>query len=480
MAQQHRLSPSGPYLALEPSPVVANLTELAAYSELPDLVWVESLLCYWHRNATSTLAPDGITVIAAQPAGNWERMSETSSPVWRSIIVWTVDTTGPGDDEAAGDALAPLATVAEIRRRWGQERPHFDTIIVINVIGDVAEDVVLRADVSGAGIIYFNAVAPTIVVEGATIATAQSWNYATGANGQPSLVTSGDIVSWDAYRATSGFRLHRPVDDFYGWDMGSVAGVLSDGRVTLLGKEIAAPGPDGLTTANLMVGDVINIEKLQQLQGLTLDVQRLDFQPAVGAIAAVVSGWWIKGAPAGLARVNVQGQTGPVTSNGIAPLFLFCSIATALVGSGGGVALNMCSFQGANDLNVRVNGGGVAAPDTMQFRNCDVNLFGTITTSRLTVVNSKVYGPGSSLAVFDSSISGLVIDFASEVYIAQIYGDGAASFGIDVDGVCYYASGTPPKATGTGGDNLIGGVVVANGALPSITAANNAMIVALP
>ena len=96
---------------------VTNLTALAALAPpSPDLVWVASLLCFWHRNSTSLIAPDGITVVAALSGGNWERMVPTTAVDWLSQATWRIDP-ALGNDENAGGTLAPLATFAELNRR---------------------------------------------------------------------------------------------------------------------------------------------------------------------------------------------------------------------------------------------------------------------------------------------------------------------------------------------------------------------------
>ena len=71
-----RLSPSGRdvSVATTEESLVADLATLALVPSESgtDLVWVDSLLCYFHRNRFSTVASDGITVI---PAIGFERDS---------------------------------------------------------------------------------------------------------------------------------------------------------------------------------------------------------------------------------------------------------------------------------------------------------------------------------------------------------------------------------------------------------------------
>ncbi len=96
---------------------VVDLAALAALgASTPNLCWVESLKCYWHRDLASVLAPDGITVVAALGGGNWERIVPTTSLDWLSQAAWAIDPVG-GDDENNGGPGAPLATTAELDRR---------------------------------------------------------------------------------------------------------------------------------------------------------------------------------------------------------------------------------------------------------------------------------------------------------------------------------------------------------------------------
>ena len=111
-----RIPPMGPFTTDEAQVAsVANLAALAALVDA-DLAWVQSLLCYFHRNASSTLVPDGITIIAAATAANWEWMTETTAPDWLAQLGWTIDS-ATGNDENAGGAAAPLATFDELQRR---------------------------------------------------------------------------------------------------------------------------------------------------------------------------------------------------------------------------------------------------------------------------------------------------------------------------------------------------------------------------
>lgn len=139
MGAELRLSPSGPPRLAGGDYTVANLTALAAIPNTkPSLYWVTSLLCYWKRNPTSTLVPDGITVIAAVGGGNWERMINTTARDWLSEGFWFIDPVA-GNDEAAGTAIGtPLRTLEEISRRLSAG-PILQNIVIEYAAGTVVE-----------------------------------------------------------------------------------------------------------------------------------------------------------------------------------------------------------------------------------------------------------------------------------------------------------------------------------------------------
>ena len=190
----HRLSPSGPYLT---APEVANLAAFRDVSS--DLVWVESLLCYWHLNATSALAPDGITVIAAATAGNWERITSTTAPDWLAQAAWTIDP-ALGDDENAGGAATPLASFDELNRRLsvGAIQQDVTAVVVASV-----DHCYLELDL---GDFHF-----TIEGEPTTVLTDEIATYADRNHATPvaSRTTAVGIADWTPYegmriRVTAG------------------------------------------------------------------------------------------------------------------------------------------------------------------------------------------------------------------------------------------------------------------------------------
>lgn len=129
-----RLSPSGRdvSVATTEESLVADLATLALVPSESgaDLVWVDSLLCYFHRNRFSTVASDGITVIPAIGGGNWERIVSSTSTEFLHRREWYLS--DAGDDENAGTALQPLRTFEELTRRLsvGELQDSVDVVVL--------------------------------------------------------------------------------------------------------------------------------------------------------------------------------------------------------------------------------------------------------------------------------------------------------------------------------------------------------------
>ena len=81
----------------------------------------------------------------------------------------------------------------------------------------------------------------------------------------------------------------------------------------------------------------------------------------------------------------------------------------------------------------------------------------------------------------DTAAYAVWVDFSSQVGFDDVWGAQAgAGDGFRIDGRAFYDT-TAELATlvvGAGNDTLIGGAAIAYGALPSVNAANNAMLVA--
>lgn len=104
---------------------VAAFTNLAALSASSvtidnngEFAYVLSVKDLWIYNSSSALTTDGITVIAANGPGRWER-SNLGSVDWRSQATWYVDAVAGNDERNGLTSGTALKTFAELTRRWG-------------------------------------------------------------------------------------------------------------------------------------------------------------------------------------------------------------------------------------------------------------------------------------------------------------------------------------------------------------------------
>lgn len=201
---QVRNSPSGELVFVPGNTIVADLASLAALPDsgaVSDLVWVDTLLCYWHRNRFSLLASDGITVLPAIGGGNWERIVSTTAPDWCSQASWGVDPV-LGDDENVGTPASPLATFDELNRRLSTAALRQDTTVTIPA-GAAISDVVLNLDF---GTFLFSIIGTPTVVATDVVNTYTDRVHATPIASQLTSVGIADFTPYAGMRVriTSG------------------------------------------------------------------------------------------------------------------------------------------------------------------------------------------------------------------------------------------------------------------------------------
>lgn len=86
---------------------------------------VQSVGADWTFEAAGALPVDGITVIAATPAGQWWRGATRIAVSAQAQATWAIDPAA-GNDEASGAPGHPLKTAAELTRRWGTTEPDIE------------------------------------------------------------------------------------------------------------------------------------------------------------------------------------------------------------------------------------------------------------------------------------------------------------------------------------------------------------------
>lgn len=245
--------------------VSADLSSLAALpATVGGLVYVETLLCYFHRNQLSTLTPDGITVIAANGGGNWERLVPTTALDWLSQAAWYIDSAA-GDDENAGDVANPLATSDELNRRLSVGSLQQNTTVTI-VEGTTLDHFVLNIDIDTYSIDIVGE--PTLVTSD-TVSAYSARNHATPVGYR---MEATGIADWTPYvgmrvRGTSGASTGA-----YCW----VAREDPQGA----GLDVARISqPSGLpfgSLINLVPGDSFVIETFPSIGSVTIDITGRD------------------------------------------------------------------------------------------------------------------------------------------------------------------------------------------------------------
>jgi hypothetical protein len=175
------------------------VADIAALQALDDttvddagVVSMKSVLDLWMLDKTSTLAVDGITVVLPNSGtGRWIRL-EIPNETWQQQSTWHINET-TGDDENKGDtALLPVATYAEIDRRWGTGPVG---PVVINVDSTLNQDIDVDVKINKAvGGVTFQG-ARTVIYSG-SVTGAQAMNP--GANQDAQITDAALPVSWTA------------------------------------------------------------------------------------------------------------------------------------------------------------------------------------------------------------------------------------------------------------------------------------------
>ena len=273
---------------------VANIAALIALDDTTiddgGVVSVKSLLDLWMLDKTSTLAPDGITVVAAPTAGNWIRM-KLPSLAWQLRPTWYINE-AIGNDEATGaSSLAPLATFAEYQRRVGEGPLTIDH--TVNLVGTITSDVVVNTVMEDDSVaITIQGVRSAAVYSGSVTAK-QAQVESTNTDLQ--ITDAALPVSWTASGLvdklcvlTSG-----PNSGAAGWivkDVGAKAA-----RVTLFYNEGAG------TFVEPGVGETFDVVDLGLVEGalrginggnVRCEVRDLRFENTSGSVAEFDGGKW--------------------------------------------------------------------------------------------------------------------------------------------------------------------------------------------
>lgn len=136
-SRQPRVAASGPPLYM--SFPVASLADLAALVSPPpddaDLVFVETLQAWFYFDSDSSIAADGITIIAPSAGtGRWLRILDPATH-WQVQSEWWIDSGAGSDENTGATPSSALATWAEFRRRVGPG--NWSENVTVNIVAAV-------------------------------------------------------------------------------------------------------------------------------------------------------------------------------------------------------------------------------------------------------------------------------------------------------------------------------------------------------
>ena len=318
---------------------------------------VRTVRADWVLDKTSTLTPDGITVVNTDTTGRWIRLPE-ADPTWLVVPTWYINAT-IGNDEYDGQSatvlgtVGPLRTHAELERRWNKGRltppvtPPSATaaLCIVNIMTSLPNtdpvnvDVELAINGTVSTYLWYQGGPESILYSGTLTAvtpkapaTNQAWQY-----------TDAAIVSWATYL---GQRVRITT---VGTNENTISWVAKDlGALTARSSEPVLPnnmtpgaalttraGSTVVTYKTPVVGNTFNIEALMVI---TLGCVNVRFEaPAAGSASQFLFGefnfrssnFW-----------SISTQGGAVSAN-----FYSCSVPFVSVFSRCNIAFNDCHIR---------------------------------------------------------------------------------------------------------------------------------------
>lgn len=435
-----------------------------------------------------TTTEDIPTVVAplGGGAGRWHLIDPVAGMVLTQTA-WYVDPTNGADTNTGLSATAAIKTWGELRRRWGP-RPLIMATTNVYLLDDLpaTDPMIVHADVGGGEDVWLQILGNKLTADAplatATLTSAQNINAATNQDAQiGDGATDFSTLEGQRTRYTDGGL------NYYSWvsrDLGS-----NTARVGVpLGFNAAIPASPVADT--WAIGQVVSIGPLEMpvVASALFDVQPARSDQSIGLSTPLVVRDIEFLDPTEQTQVNVVGcgqfRDGPRS------LFWGCKFAGAVFGSGAAWFTD-CYFDGAelSVANQRING-GVGYRFTLQngsrtsLSGTDVIAEGRGGGTALGIAEFAALYASSGVGAFDFA-TGLSVEAECAVIAnpGLLWGVSAVmggSIGIISDGRIWYAAAAKPTMTGAAADTVVGGATTAYGSVPVVTAANNAMIVAIP
>lgn len=405
----------------------------------------------------SALTADGITVVDGNGGGQWLRRTHIGNQRWREQAEWHIDAS-TGNDENDGSAANPLASFAELRRRYGVN-PFIPQSTQVFVESDLDETLFFDGTVTlDSGVIYRVTGGVRTV-----LATGTLDNVVTQDRGTQTPMRLDD-AGIDAFvdrrvRFTDGAAAGATC-----WGFRSPAADQLDCVQSVTYDSTADPLPSGGTPVTPSAGDSYVIEELFQVGGINLTFERLttpalseDFIFSVEDLDVLsADGMFVMRAET-LLGILVGSRVGSAEiSSATRAAFTSCFVNST-------THLGRVESYGASLLKSDV--GGVFFQEGA---HCTLQGDTIMADGPLTFIESTL--TLTDAAAFDSPQSGINLSRGSSgnVVSGTVWGDGNTDFGWDIraNSVVSYSTGNKPTLTGAGGDTQIGGAAVAYGSIP--------------
>lgn len=413
----------------------------------------------YRLDKTSTATADGVTVVApvAGP-GRWLRWAgDGPDPAALLQTEWHINAT-TGSDSNDGSAAAPLASWAELRRRYGTN-PIIPQSVQVFIESDLDEILSFDGRASLASNVIFRITGGVRDV----LASGTLSNVVTQDRGTQTPMRLDD-AGIDAFVDERIRFLDGAAEGATCWGFRSPAGDQLDCVQSVTYDTSADPLPANATPATPSAGDSYVVEELWRVSGIDLRFARLVNAPLIGDVLVAVA-----------EDLDLFPQTG---------MFLMRSdtLATAFVRSRTRASViardTVCRFTSCFVFCNQHNGHGevydassLKSPvSTMVVQEgAHIQLRGDAIVSGGTLLINEAFLSTLNAAVFDSNSSGIQLANARSADLGGIvWGDGNADFGWDIRGVSVhlYQTGSQPTLTGDTGDTQIGGATVAYGSIP--------------
>jgi hypothetical protein len=458
-------------ITLGANPLNAYTTALL---QTGDKVYVQNIQATFVFDASSSAAADQITVVSAVGPGRFFRVP-TPSPELQTQTTWFIDPVAGFDENTGLTAGTALKTDAERQRRVqaGEIWPVVadTTITYLNNV-PTTDPVIINCGLAANGFLRFKGVATvTYTSPGGGFTAVTNLSRATNV---PSSVTEAGLGAGRAgqrIRTTSG---------------------ASSGAIAWLAKDLGAgayrtspwgtmnltltPVPFTPTNVNVAPGDQFVVESLTTIGRLQISVAYAVFGGAlsVNGVQTTFENLSVTDPAATMAGI-------PLSSVTYTPLAFGCKWHNPLNGT-------LCT------TNIDVGPVYIIDVGTPAWFGCLISLSRpSVQTTLIADLDTLVQGTGlrvrlggvlrvGALGSFDSGAEGLLVEdgearcgplFGADL----LYGATNGTFGSTIRSGGKITYNVKPIITGGTNDSQIGGLATAYAAIPTVTAANNAMFV---